>query len=203
MTPLLLSFAEARARVLRAARPLPAETVALEHARGRALRQRVVATYPLPPFDNSAMDGYAVRAQDLAGASLDHAIELPVAAVAPAGPLGVRRLEPGSAGRIMTGAWVPEGADAIVPFEDCVRLDGAAERARFATPVTPGAHIRRAGADLAAGDRGRDPGHQLSAHDVALLAALGCARLAAGPKPPVAVVSTGDELRDVWASLAP
>ncbi len=203
MTPRSLSFAEAYARVMRAASPLPPETVALDHARGRALREDVVAGHPLPPFDNAAMDGFAVRARDLAHATADRPVVLPVVAVVPAGSAPTPPLAAGQAARIMTGAMLPDGTDAVVPFEECERLAGDVERARFISAVEPGVYVRRAGADLGKGECALAAGRELSAHDLALVAALGHARVDVGPRPRAAVVSTGDELLDAGAPLRP
>jgi molybdopterin molybdotransferase len=202
-TPRSLSFAAARARVLRAAAPLPPEAIRTERARGRALREDVVALHPLPPFDNSAMDGFAVRAGELAAAARDHPVVLPVVATIPAGAVAAPPLAPGQTARIMTGAMLPAGADAVVPFEDCERLDGGVERARFTSAPAAGAHVRSAGADLATGALALPAGRELSAHDLALLVALGRARVAVGPSPRATIVSTGDELLDADAPLRP
>jgi molybdopterin molybdotransferase len=203
MTTRSLSFAEARARVQRAVAPLAPESIAVEQARGRALREDVIAPHPLPPFDNSAMDGFAVRAQDLAAATPPRPVVLTVGAVIPAGARGAPPIVSGQAARIMTGAPLPRGADAVVPFEECERAPGDAECARFTAAVAPGAHVRRAGADLEAGTQALAAGRELSAHDVALLVALGRARVDVGPRPRAAVVSTGDELLDAGAPLRP
>jgi len=198
--PLLLSYPEARRRVLAAARAMGAVRVDVAEVAGRALREDVVAPHALPPFDNSAMDGFAVRAADLVAASPPTPVTLPVAAVIAAGA-APRRLAAGSAARIMTGAPLPAGADAIVAFEDCE--SGGPARARFTAPAPPGAHVRRAGADVAAGERVLAAGRELSAHDLALLVAIGHARVAVGPRPRAAVVSTGDELLGARDRLRP
>ena len=204
MQPRTLSFTEARARVLRAARPLPPTRVGLAEAAGRALREPIRSPHPLPPFDNSAMDGYAVRSADLAAASAAAPVGLPVSEVVRAGAPPSRALARGTVARIMTGAMLPAGADAVVPFEDCERLDREpGERARFAAPIRPGTNVRPAGADLAGGAIAVEAGRELSAHDLGLLAALGAARIAVGPRPRVGIVSTGDELLDVEAPLTP
>ena len=113
-----LSYREARERVLAAARPLPAEMIPVADGRGRALRRRVTAAHPLPPFRNSSMDGFAVRAADLERASARSPAVLPVVEVLPAGRTPTRALSPGEAMRIMTGAMLPDGADAVIPVED-------------------------------------------------------------------------------------
>jgi len=165
--PRVLGYEEARERVLDGVRPMPGEIVPLAEARGRALRESIRAPHPLPPFRNSSMDGYATRSDDLAGASRERPVELPVVEVLPAGRVASRALRAREAMRIMTGAALPEGADAVVPFEDSERIGGPGEgappghpdpleRARFVRPMRPGENVREAGADLAAGlDRHR------------------------------------------------
>lgn len=198
-----LTYAEARARVLGAVRPLDPETVPLSLAAGRALRRTLVAPHPLPPFRNSSMDGYASRSADLAGASAANPVLLPVVEVIPAGRVASRPLAAGEVMRIMTGAEIPAGADAVVPFEDAERLEGAHERARFVRPAGAGANVRAAGADLAAGETALAEGRELSAHDLALAAALGFDRVPVGARPRAAVLSTGDELLDPGEPLRP
>jgi molybdopterin molybdotransferase len=199
-----LSFLEARRRVIEAVRPLPAETVALRDARGRALRRAFAASHALPPFRNSSMDGYAVVTPDLAGASVSSPVELEVADVLPAGRAATKPLKRGQAMRIMTGAMIPDGANAVVPFEDCERIDLAGgERARFNRPARHDENIRPAGRDVREGDIPLGVGRELSAFDLALLAALGESRVGVGPQPRAAILSTGDELLDIDQALRP
>jgi molybdopterin molybdotransferase len=185
--------------------PLPAERVALDAARGRALREDVFAPHSLPPFANASMDGYAVRSPDLAAASAARAVDLPVTGVIPAGRPAARPLGPGEAMRIMTGAPIPDGADAVLAFEDVERIEraGAEERMRATRPARAGENIREAGRDLARGARALSSGRELSPHDLALLAALGVPEIPIGPSPRVAIVSTGDELLDPTEPLRP
>ncbi|MEA2427351.1 MAG: molybdopterin molybdotransferase, partial [Thermoleophilaceae bacterium] len=139
----LISIAEARERVLAAVRPLPAEDVPLEAALGRVLAEEARSEGDLPPFDSSAMDGYAL----MAGPAAD----LPVVGESRAGSPAAGALREGEAMRISTGAAVPDGADAVVPVERAEVLDGGT---RVRVPNTqPGAHIRRAGEDMPAGRR--------------------------------------------------
>jgi molybdopterin molybdotransferase len=202
--PIPLSYAEARARVLAAVRPLPAETVSLEDCAGRALREPLVASHPLPPFRNTAMDGFAVRSADLAGASEARPVMLRVTEVLPAGRAPERPLAPGEAARIMTGAMLPEGADAIVPFEEAMRLgSGVDERCEVRRTPAVGDHVREAGADVSRGETVLQEGRQLSPQDLAIAAALGVPRLAVSPRIRVALFSTGDELLDVDQPLRP
>jgi molybdopterin molybdotransferase len=199
-----LAFEQARARVRASVRPLAPGRVPLLDALGRALREPLIAPHPLPPFDNTSMDGFAVRSEDTARASARRPVTLEVAAVIPAGHTAAHALGAGQAMRIMTGAAIPDGADAVVAFEDSERLESdASERMRVARPIPRGENVRRAGADLEAGAVALPEGRALSPHDLALAAALGAATLAVGPEPRVAIVSTGDELLDVDAPLRP
>ncbi len=199
-----LTYAEARASVLDAVRPLAAVQVPFTDAVGRALRQAIVAPHALPPFRNSAMDGYAVRAADLLQASPESPITLHVVEVLPAGRASERSLAAGQAARIMTGAMLPAGADTIVPFEDAERSGtGPGERCTMRRASAAGEHVRGAGADLAEGTLVFEPGRELSPHDLAVIASLGFACLAASPMPRVAILSTGDELLDVDQPLRP
>lgn len=205
VAPESLTYAAARERVLAAARPLAPERVALRHASGRALREGLTAPHPLPPFTNTAMDGFALRASDLAGASEAAPVTLEVAAILPAGRVSDQVLAPGACVRIMTGAAIPDGADAVVPVEDAEWLgDGESRgRARFRRPARERENVRLAGADVAAGALALEAGRELSPHDLALAGSLGCAMVDVGPRPRVAVFSTGDELLHLDAALRP
>jgi molybdopterin molybdotransferase len=200
--PRSLSYAEARERVLAAVRPGPVERVSLASARGRALRETLTAPHPLPPFDNASMDGWAVRSDDLAGATASAPLTLAVVEVLAAGRVPSRPLGPGEAMRIMTGAMIPPGADTVIPLEDAEGLDSPA-RVRIAGPVPIGDCVRPMAADLAAGATVLPAGHELSAHDLALLAALGIVEVPVGARPAVAILSTGDELLEPHEPLRP
>jgi molybdopterin molybdotransferase len=165
--------------------------VTLAGAAGRVLADDVVASVSVPPFDNSAMDGYAVRAADVAGASVQTPVVLPVTADIPAGRVDVPVLGPGTAHRIMTGAAVPVGADAVVHVE---ATDGGTTTVaiREARPV--GSHVRRAGEDVGAGEIGLTAGSVLGAGQIGLLAALGVTVVRVVPAIRVLVLSTGSEL---------
>lgn len=177
--------------ILAGVRELPAEPVPLDAALGRVLARELAATTAIPPFDNSAMDGYAVRAQDVRGASETAPVALPVAADLPAGAASDARLEPGTAARIMTGAPVPPGADAIVPVE---HTDGGTATVRVQRGAALGAHVRRAGTDLAAGATVLSPGMTLTSRAIAAAASAGHASVVVHARPRVAVLSTGSEL---------
>jgi molybdopterin molybdotransferase len=200
-----ISYAEARERVLAAAQPLPPEQVPLAEAVGRPLRRPVVARHPLPPFRNSAMDGVAVRGADLAGATAAAPVILRVTETVRAGRVAGHALDAGEAVRIMTGAMLPDGADAVIPIEEVDVASGASgvERVRIRRAPMSGENIREAGLDLAAGTVALEAGRALTPHDLALLAALGEARPTVGRRPHVAVISTGDELLPPEAALTP
>lgn len=195
MTP-LLTVEEHRARVLAAVSVLPAETVALSDAGGRTLAEPVLAAHDLPGFDNSSMDGFAVRFADVEGADADHPVSVRVVADLPAGTDDDPALAPGEAARIMTGAAVPADADAIVPFEDTTGglADslGAVEVRR--APAAAGAFIRRRGGDTHAGADVLSAGERLGSFALAAAAAAGVAEVVVRRRPRVVVVSTGSEL---------
>jgi molybdopterin molybdotransferase len=200
-----LTYRQARERVLAAVRPLPPELIPTAEARGRALRRRVTAPHPLPPFRNSSMDGFAVRAADLERASASAPVTLPVVDVIAAGHTPARALLAGEAMRIMTGAMVPEGATAVVPVEDAEAIHSpeGSERVHFTRPPRANDNVREAGLDIAAGAIALEEGRELSAHDLALVISLGEAKIAAGPRARAAVLSTGDELLEAEEPLRP
>jgi molybdopterin molybdotransferase len=188
----MLSFDEARRQLLSRAFVMTSERVSLADAAGRVLARDVVARAPLPAFDYSAMDGYAVACADFAGApSSAGAWGLPVAGESAAGK-GLDALSPGTACRIFTGAPLPSNADAVVMQEN-VRREGDAI-VLDARPK-PGQHIRRAGEDLARGAIALTAGTRLSAGAIALAAMLDRAELVVARRPRVTILCTGDELR--------
>jgi molybdopterin molybdotransferase len=183
----LLSVAEARERILARVAPTPAEAVAVAAAHGRVLAEELVARLTQPPFDASAMDGYAVRSVDLG--TLPCTLE--VVGQAAAGHPFTGTLAPGHAVRIFTGAPVPSGSDAIVIQEDTERL-GA--KVRILAASLDRTHIRPRGLDFHEGAVLLAPGRRLGPREVSLAAAMGYARLSVRRRPRVAVLSTGDEL---------
>jgi molybdopterin molybdotransferase len=194
----LPSFEDARRMILGSVVPLGPETVSLAAAAGRVLAEDVAAPWDLPQWDNSAMDGYAVRSADLAD---DGAPEgLAVTGYLPAGVAATVALGPGTAIRIMTGAPLPPGADAIVPIEDADERDGRVVAVR--RPV-PGDHVRRRAGDVRAGDVVMRAGIVLGPSEVSLLASLSLDVVAVGRRPRVAILSTGDELLAVGRPLEP
>lgn len=183
---------EALRSVLAEAAPLPAELVEAGAALGRVLAAPVAARRTLPPADCSAMDGYALRAADVAEAGPGRAVCLRVSSEVAAGgraaPLG-----PGEAARIFTGAPLPRGADAVVPQEQAEAL-AATGQVRIAVAAPPGAHIRRAGEDVRAGEEVLAAGARLGPGPIGMLAALGRTLAAVHRRPRVALLSSGDEL---------
>ncbi len=179
------------ARVLATVAPLSALDLQLLDAHGCVLAEDVTAEGPLPSFDNSGMDGYAVRSDDLAGATEADPVRLPVVGDIAAGSSIQTTVSAGLCVRIMTGAPLPYGADAVVPLE---WTDRGVATVAVDRPPAPGAHIRRAGEDVTAGQRVLQAGTRLGAAHVGLLAAVGRSRVLARPRPRVVVVSTGSEL---------
>jgi len=176
--------------------PMPVQILPLAQARGLVLAQDVASLTALPPFDNSAMDGYAVRAADLSSVPTT----LPVADDIPAGRTSVSPLEPGTAQRIMTGALLPPGADAIVPVE---HTDARADKVRIDTAPSPGAHLRSIGEDIAAGQVALRAGTVLYPAHLGLAAAIGHAGLPVYRRLRVVVLSTGSELVEPGTTLQP
>jgi molybdopterin molybdotransferase len=186
MTP-MLSVREAHARVIAAFSALPAETVSIADAAGRVLASAPRARLTQPPADLSAMDGYAVRAEDVPAAPTT----LTLVGQAPAGGSYDHALKPGEAVRIFTGGPLPMGADSIVIQED-TKAEG--HRITVLEAPRPGRHIRKAGLDFSAGDAPFPAGHTLTTRDVALLAAMNLPWLSVHRKPRIAILSTGNEL---------
>jgi molybdopterin molybdotransferase len=189
----LLTLEEAQEHVLRRVRPLPVEPVPLAAAGGRVVAEELRARVDLPPFASSAMDGFAVRSKDLPAT-------LRIAGESAAGKPFGSRLEPGSAVAISTGAVVPEGADAVVPIENVVKLD---DRVEVSQEVEVGAHIRPAGGDVASGDVVVPKGVTLTPARLAAAAASGVATVPCRRRPRVGVLATGSELVVPGAALQP
>lgn len=192
----LTPLEDALAAVLAQAQPLPgAAFVDLLQADGRVLAADCIAPLQVPPLDNSAMDGYAVRSAEVAQAGT----ALPVSQRIPAGQVGTA-LQVGTVARIFTGAPLPPGADAIVMQEDCTVLDDG--RVRFDAVPQPGQFVRRAGQDIALGSTALQAGLRLTPAALGLAASLGLAQLPVARRPRVALFSTGDELA-LPGSIAP
>jgi molybdopterin molybdotransferase len=189
-----------RAEVLATVRPLDPRELDLAAAGGAVLAQQVTARSPLPPFDNSAMDGYAVRSADLAAASAASPVTLPVDGEIPAGDTRRRDVAAGTCIRIMTGALLPGGADAVVPVE---QTDGGTRQVQIRAAARPGDSVRRAGGDAQVGDLLLAAGTPLGAPQLGLLAAAGHGSVLARPRPRVTVISTGSELAEPGEPLVP
>lgn len=194
----LLSVDQALARISeRVVAVVDAETVPLRAAAGRVLAEDLVAAINLPPHANSAVDGYAVRHADLCA---DRETELPIGGRAAAGhPLG-RAMRPGEAVRIFTGAPMPEGADTVMMQEDCVASDG---KVRLKPGIPKGANRRHAGEDVALGETALAAGMRLGPAEIGLAAALGHYELRVYRPLRVALLSTGDEVREPGTQLPP
>jgi len=187
----VITVVEHLERIIGTVRRLPPIGLNLLDAQGCVLAEDVTSEVALPGFTNSAMDGYAVHAQDLDAATGGATVTLPVVHDIAAGNTQALSLAPGQSMRIMTGAPVPHGADAVVPVE---LTDGGLTKVTFSARVSAGASVRRAGEDVRTGDVVMRSGTRLEPRQIALLAAVGCGRVPVTPKPRVVVISTGDEL---------
>jgi molybdopterin molybdotransferase len=204
----LVSLAEARHVVVGGCEPLGAVRWPLSVADGCVTAESIHATEAVPPFDNSAMDGYALRAADVSSASEDAPVSLDVVDTVLAGHVGTATITQGQCARVMTGAPLPPGADAVVPVERTSTLawvPGAPTEAgvSLAAPVTVGDNVRRAGEDVVVGDVLVDAGTLLTPARLGMLAAAGRASVAVHPRPRVGVFTTGDELVGPAWPLAP
>jgi molybdopterin molybdotransferase len=198
----MISIEEARARILDVVARLEPEEKPISAALGQVLAEDVVSPVTIPPFDNTAMDGYAVRAADTEGASPDAPVRLRIIGEVAAGYIFEGRVEKGGAVRIMTGAPIPAGADAIVPFEETDESPGrnfgsfakSADSVGVFKAARPGANVRRAGEDVTAGSTVLNEGTELHAAQIGVLASLGREKVRVYRRPVVAILSTGDEL---------
>lgn len=204
-TILLRSVDDAQRELLRHFAPSPSETVPLQQALGRVLHADVYADIDVPPFANSSMDGYAVRSADVAAGASPATLRI-IGAV-PAGGVTNVRVEPGTTMRIMTGAPVPDGADAVVPFEDTdeKRPDSLVTQGlvRVVRSVEAGAYIRAVGGDMQAGHLVVPQGTLIDAAAIGVLATVGAAQVPVYRRPKVAILATGDELVDVHEQPGP
>jgi molybdopterin molybdotransferase len=193
-----LTVAAARREMLNHISPLASEEVAVDgQAVGRVLAADVEAQVLLPPWDNSAMDGYAVRAADLGTVP----VRLPVVGEMAAGMApGKVSISPGTCAKVMTGAPLPDGADAVVPYE---WTDRGESEVLILERAGSGNAIRRAGEDLSPGDRILSAGHRLRPTDLSPLAASGQGTVSVSKRPRVAVITTGDEIRPPGTTLGP
>lgn len=200
MRPELIEIDEAREVVLEHARALAGEPVELASAFGRVLAEDVRGAFPVPPFDNSAMDGFAVRTEDVRGASLERPVRLRLAGESRAGTPSAVDLPPGGAIEISTGAMLPAHAAAVVAREQAHRTDGLVEIQR---EVADGENVRRAGEDLRPGELVLGPGRLLGPAELGVLASLGRASARCVGLPRVGLITTGDELISPGQPLGP
>jgi molybdopterin molybdotransferase len=191
---------EAKRIVLEQAATLGTEQVALRDGIGRVLAHDLLADTALPPFDNSAMDGYAIRSADVVGATAARPVTLRLVGEVAAGQVFDQPVRRGEAVQIMTGAPLPQGADGVVMLEAARLRGGLVE---VFNDVPPGMHVRRAGEDIRAGQLALSAGTRIRLAHLGLLAGLGCARVGVYRLPRVAVLATGSELVEVDEPLAP
>ncbi|HLF78749.1 MAG TPA: gephyrin-like molybdotransferase Glp [Dehalococcoidia bacterium] len=201
----MISVEEARQRILAVIDRLPAESKPLRDALGQVLAEDVTSPLTIPPLDNTGMDGYAVRAADTDGASEGSPTTLRIIGEVAAGYIFAGEVAAGEAVRIMTGAPIPRGADAVVPFEETDETEGRVF-GRFAKgrdsvgilkAARPGANVRRAGEDVQRGSLVMQAGTELRAAQLGVLASLGMATVRVYRRPVVAILSTGDELLEL------
>jgi molybdopterin molybdotransferase len=194
----MISVEEALDKILIRVQPLGYEKVSILEALGRVCAEDIFANRDIPPFDNSGMDGYAARVEEIQDASANHPVRLEVIEDLPAGFIPKKRVERGKAIRIMTGAPIPEGADTVVPVEDTKKDD------RFALifrATLRGEHIRKAGEDVRKGECVISVGDLIDPAGIGMLASLGRSFVAVYQKPIVAILCTGEELVDVDGDL--
>ena len=204
----MLSVEDARDRILSYFQSLPSVDVPLLEALGLTLDENLVADFDIPPLANSAMDGYAIRTEDVSSASKYNAVVLPVKGYVAAGDVPTQPVAHGTAVRIMTGAPVPEGADAVVPFEDTDEDDrrkdgGEISEIGIQTGAEPGENIRLAGEDVQSGATVVAKGTEITPGVIGVAASLGRISVKAIRRPIIAIVSTGDELVDPGEERGP
>jgi molybdopterin molybdotransferase len=207
----MISVEEALERILAYVPLLEAVDVPILGALGQVVAEDVVSEMNIPPLDNTAMDGYAVRAADTAGATEDRPVELRVAGELAAGYVYEGEVAPGTAVRIMTGAPMPRGADSVVPFEETDEPSGrdfgsfakSRDTVRVLKAANPGANIRYAAEDVRIGQPIMPKGTVLHPAQIGVLASLGKASVRVHRRPVVAILSTGDEVREPGAQLEP
>jgi len=199
----MLELEDAQARILAAIRPLPLEPVSLRAAAGRILAASVTAPLDLPRFDNSAMDGYAVRSRDLQAAGPGTPVTLSLGGQVSAGETGTGHVVPGTCVRVFTGSILPPGTDAVVMQEDVRRVPDQPGQIQFSDRVKPGENVRFRGEDVRQGSRLLAAGEGLTAGGIGLLAALGLAEVTVHRQPLMGLLATGSELVKAGQPLAP
>lgn len=196
----MISFEEARQIVLDHTIELEAAEIKLLKALGLVLAEDIISREKIPPFDNSAMDGFAVIARDTVAASPENPVELTVLEDEPAGKVSAKRVTSGATVRIMTGAPIPEGADAVVKVED---TGGSGSLIKVLHPTKEGENIRRAGEDISLGETVLRRGSLFGPAEIGLLASLGKPRVKVFRPAKVAIITTGDELLEIDQPLVP
>lgn len=198
----MLQYEEALARVIAAVPPPTSEPIALADADGRILAQEILSPIDLPPFDNSAMDGYAVRAADVASAKPNSPVRLLLAGRVAAGDKSLAKVTSGTCVRLFTGSLLPNGADAVVMQEDTKTDAANPNEVLVLEAVKPWENVRFQGEDIKRATVVAAKGHALTVGRVALLAATGCANVVVCRRPTVGILATGSELRESSETLA-
>ena len=204
----MLSVEEAYERIMASFSPLEPEDQPILRALGQVLAEDAISPFRIPPLDNSAMDGYALRHQDIIGASPNSPVRLKVIAQVAAGHLPTKEVGEGTAIRIMTGAPVPKGADTIVPFEETDEVERKTkglgmDEILIALELARGSNLRPAGEDVREGETVLEAGAPLRAAEIGVLASLGLETVRVVRRPVVAILSTGDELLGVGEPMEP
>ncbi len=199
----MLELEDALARILGVIPPPVVERISLGDAHGRILAESIAATIDLPAFSNSAMDGYALHAGDVATASPEAPVRLRMVGRVAAGSAYQGKVERGTCVRLFTGSPMPDGADAVVMQEDTREVPGQPGEVLFLTSVQPGESVRHCGEDVKRGVILADRGEELTSGRIALLAAVGAIDVAVGRRPLVGVLATGSELREPGQPLGP
>lgn len=195
---IMITVEEALDKILSHIQPLGFEKVSILEALGRVIAEDIYAPRDIPPLDNSGMDGYAVRYEDVKQATSNHPIRLEVIEDLPAGFIPSKTVEKGQAIRIMTGAPIPKGADAVVPVEDTKKGDGSV---LVLTSISLGEHIRRAGEDVKKGEGVISAGDLVRPAEIGMLASIGRSFVKVYQRPLVSILCTGEELVDVDEGL--
>jgi molybdopterin molybdotransferase len=206
MENFMISVSEAQTQILNSLSPLNIETIEIKHSLNRILAQPIIADQDSPSFDNSSMDGIAVIASDVGNASPDHPIKLDLIGSIPAGVIPDIKVKPGQAMQIMTGAPMPDGADAVIQVEH-TDLDFSKEESRNQVlvyhPTTPGTNIRKKGEFYAKDEVLLNPGQKLRPQDIAVIAMTGSPLISVTRKPIVGLLTTGDELTPPGDPISP
>jgi molybdopterin molybdotransferase len=200
----LISVEEALSKILKQISPVDTEQLPIAQGLNRILAKRIVSDVNVPPFDNSAMDGYAIIATDSQSASYEKPARLKVIENIQAGVAPTKRVVSQTSARIMTGAPVPDGADAVIRFEETSEYDNfVKDDVLLYQPVNEGDNIRFAGEDVQTGQIVLEAGHQLRPQDIGIIAAIGQANVSVYRRPRVAVLATGDELVEINEPISP